>query len=82
MKATWGAMLLSQRRPISHSCYSIYGNPDTKYIMESVDVTVMKVKTIGQDQYSKFVDEMLPKCVTSVTDPWSKTNYNSSATQQ
>ena len=29
---------------------------DTKYIMESVARTVMKVKTIGQDQYSKFID--------------------------
>ena len=40
--------------------------------MESFVGTVMKVKTIGQDQYSKFVDELLSKCVTPVTDPLPK----------
>ena len=42
---------------------------DTKDHMESVAGTVMKVETIGQDQYSKFVDELLSKCV---TDPLPK----------
>ncbi len=45
---------------------------DTKCIMESVAGTVIKVKSIGQDQYSKFVDELLPKCVTPVADPLRK----------
>ena len=45
---------------------------DTKDIMESVAVTVRKVETIGQDQHSKFVDERLSKCVTSVSDPLPK----------
>ena len=45
---------------------------DTKDIMESVAGTVIKVKSIGQDQYSKFVDELLPKCVTPVADPLRK----------
>ena len=31
----------------------------TKYIMESVSETVRKVETVGQEQYSKFVDERL-----------------------
>ena len=44
----------------------------TKNNMESVAGTVMKVKTIGQDQYSKFVDEMLSKVVTPVTGPLPK----------
>ena len=34
--------------------------------------TVRKVETIGQEQYSKFVDERLSKCVTPVSDPLSK----------
>ena len=42
---------------------------DTTYIMESVAGTVRKVETIGQVQYSKFVDERLSKCVTPVSDP-------------
>ena len=41
---------------------------DTKDIMESVAGTVRKVETIGQEQYSKFVDERLSKCVTPVSD--------------
>ena len=45
---------------------------DTKYIMESVAGTVRKVETIGQEQYSKFVDERLSKCVTPVRDPLPK----------
>ena len=45
---------------------------DTKYIMESVDGTVRKVETIGQEQYSKFVDERLSMCVTPVSDPLPK----------
>ena len=45
---------------------------DTKCIMESVAGIVMKVKRICQDQYSKFVDELLSKCVTPVSDPMSK----------
>ena len=36
----------------------------TKDIMESVTGTVRKVETIGQEQYSKFVDERLSTCVT------------------
>ena len=44
----------------------------TKYIMESVAGTVRKVETIGQEQYSKFVDERLSKCVTPVSDPLPK----------
>ena len=40
--------------------------------MESFAGTVVKVKTIGQDQYSKFVDELLSKCVTPVADPFTK----------
>ena len=45
---------------------------DTKYIMESVDGTVREVETIGQEQYSKFVDERLSMCVTPVSDPLPK----------
>ncbi len=45
---------------------------DTKEIMESVAGTVRKVETIGQEQYSKFVDERLSKCVTPVGDPLPK----------
>ena len=45
---------------------------DTKYIMESVTGTVRKVETIGQEQYSTFVDERLSKCVTPVSDPLPK----------
>ena len=45
---------------------------DTKYIMESVAGTVRKVETIGQEQYSKFVDERLSKWVTPVSDPLPK----------
>ena len=41
---------------------------DTKDIMESVAGTVRKVETIGQEQYSKFVDERLSKWVTPVSD--------------
>ena len=45
---------------------------DTKDIMEPVAVTVRKVETIGQEQYSKFVDERLSKCMTPVGDPLPK----------
>ena len=45
---------------------------DTKDIMESVAGTVRKVETIGEEQYSKFVDERLSKWVTPVSDPLSK----------
>ena len=45
---------------------------DTKYIMESVAGTVKKVETIGQEQYSKCVDEWLSYCVTPVSDPLPK----------
>ena len=45
---------------------------DTQYIMESVAGTVRKVETIGQEQYSKCVDERLSKCVTPVSDPLPK----------
>ena len=45
---------------------------NTKYNMESVAGTLMKVKTIGQYQYSKFVDELLSKVVTPVTGPLPK----------
>ena len=44
----------------------------TKDIMESVAGTIRKVKTIGQEQYSKFVDEWLSKCVTPISDPLPK----------
>ena len=40
--------------------------------MEPVAVTVRKVETIGQEQYSKFVDERLSKCVTPISDPLPK----------
>ena len=40
--------------------------------MESVAGTVRKVETIGQEQYSKFVDERLSKFVTPVSDPLPK----------
>ena len=36
---------------------------DTKYIMASVPRTVINVKTIGQDQCSKFINEILSKKV-------------------
>ena len=42
---------------------------DTKYIMELVSGTVIKAKTIDQDQYSKCLDELLSKCVMHVTNP-------------
>ena len=45
---------------------------DTKYIMESIAGTVRKVETIGQEQYSKFVDEQLSKGVTHVSHPLPK----------
>ncbi|MES9880445.1 MAG: hypothetical protein ABW185_06130, partial [Sedimenticola sp.] len=45
----------------------------TKDIMnETVAVTVRTVETIGQDKYSKFVDERLSKCLTPLTDPLPK----------
>ena len=44
----------------------------TTDIMESVAGTVRKVETIGQEQYSKSVDERLSKCVTHVSDPLPK----------
>ena len=45
---------------------------DTKDIMASVAGTVRKVETISPEQYSKFVDELLSKCVTPVSDPLPK----------
>ena len=39
-------------------------------------------ETIGQDQYSKFVDELLSKVVTPVTDPLPKNKRSFLATQQ
>ena len=45
---------------------------DTNDIMESAAVTARKVETIGQEQYSKFVDERLSKCVAPVSDPLPK----------
>ena len=39
---------------------------DTKFIMELISGTVVKVKTIDQDQYSKFFDELLSKCVSQI----------------
>ena len=54
---------------------------DTKYFMESVARTVMEVKTIGQDQYSKFVDGLLSKCVAPVTIHCPRTNDHSSRPQ-
>ena len=45
---------------------------ETTYIMESVAGTVRKLETIGQEQYSKFVDKRLSKCVTPVRDPLPK----------
>ena len=55
---------------------------DTKHIMESVAGTVIKVKTISQDQYRKCVDELLSTYVTPVPIHYPETNYHSSATQQ
>ena len=55
---------------------------DTQDIMESVAGTLRKVETIGQKQYSKFVDERLSKCVTPVSVHCPITNYHSSAAQQ
>ena len=83
MKVTCSAIFLPQRRPISHSFIQDMGNPfleesndllvlDTRYIMESFAGNVVKVNNIGQDQYSKFVDELLSKCVTPVADPLPK----------
>ena len=44
----------------------------TKDFMESVAGTIRKVETIGQEQYSKFLDERLSVCVTPVSDPLTK----------
>ena len=47
----------------------VLGNND---IMESVAGTVMEVQSIGQYQCSKFIDKLLSKCVTPVTEPMPK----------
>ena len=42
---------------------------DNQFLEERNDILVLDV---GEDQYSKFIDEMLSKCVTTVTDPLPK----------
>ena len=42
---------------------------DNQLLVERNDLFILDV---GQDQYTKFVDELLSKCVTTVTDPLPK----------
>ena len=43
---------------------------DTRDIMDScVGKTVMGIKALGEDQYTKFNEEQLEKCKKPITDP-------------
>ena len=77
MKAIW--VLQSSFLKYVQSLTVVIQVMDNHFLEENKYLLVLDV---GQDQYSKFVDELLSKCVKTVTDPLPRTNDHFSATQQ
>jgi len=56
---------------------------DTRDIMDSaVAETVRKIESLGEEQYTKFVEERLEQCTKEVTEPIPRTNCHCSAVNQ
>ena len=68
MKAKWvyNHLPLSKTSNLSQLLFKI-----TTFLEERNELLVIDV---GQDQYSMFVDELLSKCMTTITDPLPKNN--------